>query len=95
MSPTSGPWYADMFGNVTTHPPRTGLKMLLPTNGIIAKVYKNEEANARLIAAAPEMLEALQKVARYLGQNGHGSLPQEIRAAIAKAEQQFPPVRGR
>jgi hypothetical protein len=59
---TPGPWYSDAFGNITTHPPRSGLKALLPTTGIIAKVEKNYEANAHLIAAAPMLLEELQKV---------------------------------
>lgn len=45
------------------------------------------EANARLIAAAPEMLEALKRVTGYFMKSGGviGDLP-FIREAIAKAE---------
>jgi hypothetical protein len=46
-------------------------------------------ANAHLIAAAPELLEALKAVRAWLNDyNGHMGVPQTkmIRAAIAKAE---------
>lgn len=46
-------------------------------------------ANARLIAAAPEMLEALRRAERYISDDQpdeEGSLLKAIRAAIAKAE---------
>lgn len=44
------------------------------------------EANARLIAAAPEMFEALKKAADYMGEMGHpDDLLAEARAALAKA----------
>jgi len=51
----------------------------------------NAEANAALIAAAPEMLEALKQVtnafARYIsGSEGHYYEITQARAAIAKAE---------
>jgi len=62
MKHTPGPWYGDSFGTITTHPPRSGLRRLLPTPGIIAWVYNNVQANAALIAAAPELLEALERV---------------------------------
>ena len=46
------------------------------------------EANARLIAAAPELLEALQKLVRAIDRmpsNPADGLADEARAAIAKA----------
>ena len=54
--------------------------------------YLNDEgkANARLIAAAPELLEALEMVAQHAPASGplwHGSEPMtKARAAIAKAK---------
>lgn len=55
-----------------------------------------EEANARLIAAAPELLEAAKKMREYLELVGCGSYQGDmamldiIRAAIAKAEGEEP-----
>jgi len=57
---TPGPWYSDYFGNVTSIKERKGLKKLLPNFHIVCKCDQgNYQANAKLIAAAPEMLEAL------------------------------------
>lgn len=53
--------------------------------------FSRVEANARLIAAAPDLLEALKKAVEYLrprvpgGKRGVVLLP-ELEAAIAKAE---------
>ena len=43
------------------------------------------ESNARLIAAAPELLEALKDAADIL-KNHYGAVPEKIEQAIAKAE---------
>lgn len=50
------------------------------------------QANAQLIAAAPDLLAALEKVAALMARNGSGNvlLHSEIRAAIAKATGQAP-----
>lgn len=45
----------------------------------------NEEANARLIAAAPELLEVVQAMATFNGRNNNTHLKEMARAAIAKA----------
>ncbi len=52
-----GPW-------VTTHSPLTGYRVSDKTGWGVAVVLKdtNDEANARLIAAAPDMLEALREL---------------------------------
>ena len=50
--------------------------------------WKEAEANARLIAAAPELLEALQNMLGLTEASdymGVGEIEQQARAAIAKA----------
>ena len=101
MSHTPGPWFAyqntiDAWG-VETRRDRddeswtsTGLGAAI-VHGIgddtERRTRGNEEANARLIAAAPELLEALEKLhERYvmaIGNEGPEALA--ARAAIAKA----------
>jgi hypothetical protein len=65
-----------------------------PYGGLVAALYKTnfaspgmDEANARLIAAAPDMLEVLKRVEESLTALGAKGEPlKSIRAAIAKAE---------
>jgi hypothetical protein len=54
---TPGPW-------VITHSPLNGYRVSDKTGWGVAVVLKdtNDEANARLIAAAPRMLEALERL---------------------------------
>ena len=58
----------------------------------MGRTKKNMEANARLIAAAPELLEALEKLCnRWQGDTelyAHGEEIKAGRAAIAKAKGQ-------
>lgn len=55
-------------------------------------IYHDSEANARLIAAAPDLLAACRQALASLEWTGIGDVPsvrtveREIRAAIAKAE---------
>lgn len=98
MKHTPGPWVADSFPtyghpanltpNITINPVILGVAVNLP----IAKVPRKSEehaANARLIAAAPDLLEALKgvearcKSSGYVGQDGQ--YLKAISAAIAKA----------
>ncbi len=59
--------YSDIFGNITNHPTRTGLKMLLPDGGIIAKCCesilpndkRSAEANAQRIVHCVNSHDAL------------------------------------
>lgn len=89
---TPGPWTYQENSDAYTHIVRG------PTNSLICQLAQSMhveiEANARLIAAAPEMLEALvnaDKLLRSLGFIAEadipkaGSLGNQISTAIAKA----------
>ena len=93
MTHTKGPWKAvDSLSrwNVTTSDkPRTFNICSVNTNLV------EQEANARLIAAAPELLEALQTIVCCVRMNGPAGTTAYViseermiaaRAAIAKAE---------
>ena len=56
---------------------------------IICKVYGSDgeaEANARLIAAAPDLLEALDTAVQYIDAKRYPELMQMCEAAISKAK---------
>jgi hypothetical protein len=87
---TPGPWF--LFGNPAhcvggPHPQNdtAGVAMC----GMRLRTPEEGEANARLIAAAPDLLAACEEFEAY---HQHGSLDQfpalcsQIRAAIAKAK---------
>lgn len=89
---TDGPWKAN--------PAHSGIWDVLDSRGRdIVTVYgggvdpKSREANAKIIAAAPEMLEALKECALQIAQtcnrkltHGEESALDLARAAITKAE---------
>lgn len=87
---TKGPWYVASMGS---DPFDQGLVTSEKTGENIAVTYKAE--NARLIAAAPDMLEALEVARKYAYDHISGFGVREgneaaqvyniIRAAIAKA----------
>lgn len=52
---------------------------------VVEAVARGDEANARLIAAAPELLEALQAVIDYGSMTGAEWVAEQALAAIAKA----------
>jgi hypothetical protein len=52
--PTSGPWMSDSSDTYSIVAPSAGGRIIAEIHG------ENHEASARLIAAAPEMLEALK-----------------------------------
>lgn len=85
---TPGPWAVDDNGNVVGAD-ANGTPRVLPDGWpeVVAEVY--EDSDARLIAAAPDLLQALQRLLddyRYvaLGAEKEG-LVEEADAAIAKA----------
>jgi hypothetical protein len=93
---TPGPWKVTERRNTRGQvlPPA----ITAPRNGhdgvqlaIVSAIrFEEGDANALLIAAAPDMLEALKRIASTLGLNGdgifRGALADQIRIAIAKAE---------
>tara|TARA_R110000868_G_scaffold117383_1_gene311867 strand:+ start:149 stop:466 length:318 start_codon:yes stop_codon:yes gene_type:complete len=90
---TPGPWnafYKNKYNewHVSVPMPHGTMKLGLFDNGIPSD---NPEADARLIAAAPELLEALKEALPWIGgiANENGSAQDAYRAAvlaIAKAE---------
>lgn len=95
---TSGPWEQLTFSN---HELQTDFAMVKIGVRVHMVGYSTEDyANARLIAAAPELLEALIEVTASLAWNAHGEcravhdgpiMPSTMaietaRAAIAKAK---------
>jgi hypothetical protein len=80
---TPGPWI------VSEYMDDGRLGVLSPQNEILCAVSTGlREPDAKLIAAAPEMAEALQRalnwLASYPGGNAEGAY-NEVRAALAKA----------
>lgn len=91
---TQGPWKHEGQGDITGYENDTAHGCFGPVD--VACVYLRTvpgktEANARLIAAAPELLEALQGVVthwtRQFERRGHAAPDwcKKARAAIAKA----------
>ena len=90
---TPGPWTVNIPNNR-----ETAIRGIHGGDYVIADILNDgyeddeQEANARLIAASPDMLEALRRVANLnenAGEIGDGMLRTivaEARAAIAKAE---------
>jgi hypothetical protein len=86
MTHTPGPWEIEQIGVATT---------INGNGGIVAEVYSDtgnqqeEDANARLIAAAPDMLEALkalEEVSQQLAWVSHlASVPERRNEYLAEA----------
>lgn len=88
---TPGPWrIEEHYGKAKDEPPEKLRLCFLSINAgseIVASTWANPHlANARLIAAAPELLYWLKKLAReeFLGSQQHWH--KELFEAIAKAE---------
>ncbi len=83
---TPGPWRTgDMF-NTVFGPPNTSIDGG-PSPKTIATVQKGNKANARLIAAAPDLLAALQTIALHAPSLDAQGVRDIADAAIAKAVQ--------
>lgn len=101
---TPGPWAVGFDangwedGDINVIADKCGLVCSIPRqlNGLyhspgVGRTHDNQEANARLIAAAPELLAALQELVAYdEGSSAEGEYGYEVlhrcRSAIAKAE---------
>lgn len=91
---TPGPWYADPGKRVTgfavTHdgePNPLAIALRKPANSYSKGISDIKAmANARLIAAAPDLLEALESFPGFLcGTESGDAWIEQMRAAIAKA----------
>lgn len=86
---TPGPWswsdeYQTVAGESTWSLIGQGGYGILSCDGLANSPSEFHESNARLIAAAPELLEALEEIAEY-PENDAQELMRIARAAIAKA----------
>lgn len=80
---TPGPW--EIFGSSTLN--ITGKAMAKGRKVCSINATQDEDrANAALIAAAPEMLEALERVFRDLPANYDGPMMEQVESAIKKAK---------
>jgi len=86
---TPGPWRLDEIGNVESEAVHN-IAVVFSAAGQVNwsgsdfDTLAHCEANARLIAAAPELLEALKYARRFLKPSDHDTA--FVDAAIAKAE---------
>jgi hypothetical protein len=86
---TPGPWTYNMTGCESSH----GLPIITKANGhLVAELCDHNEANARLIATAPELLEALKLGHRHFIQSNDltpddRAVLDELWATILKAKE--------
>jgi len=63
MKHTPGPWECTIYSGAFDQP------LIISESGVIGRLHsfpeRQHEANARLVASAPEMLETLKRVSRY------------------------------
>lgn len=81
---TPGPWRVESRGGMAGREVRAGEALVVATVNTTSNDQGNREANARLIAAAPEMLEALQRLLSVTELN-MDDMEDETRIAIQKA----------
>ena len=93
MAHTPGPWHIDENGSSISSDAVTDLALLNMVNvrfswgGSDFATKSHRMANARLISAAPDLLEALKKMLDVWEHGGIATYPiGEARAAIKKAE---------
>jgi hypothetical protein len=82
---TPGPWYAEKVCAVSGWVDITAMQDGRPTLPFAACKHFDQKANARLIAAAPDLLEALSVVLLECEEKLMEATQRKARAAIAKA----------
>lgn len=89
-SHTPGPWASHLVDETIVVIPRRPLPQHISTLGHSEVADDEDYANARLIAAAPELLAALEIADKFCGSLTSDECPDSvhipIRAAIAKAK---------
>lgn len=92
---TAGPWSVAEYGDgdsLVIHAGEDWRVCFMATPGSSPRAMETIEANARLIAAAPDLLEALKEIERICGGasnfTGESVIAAKARAALAKAEGQ-------
>ena len=91
---TLGPWYEDdgainakwETGEEIQVALAWGTRWSQPDGGKNKRMREESKANVRLIAAAPELLEALKIAYPYVVDRAADSVHKRVEAAIAKAE---------
>jgi len=78
---TKGPWYNN-GGQIEHIDPETSYTQVIGAVGVVNDQSMTDTANARLIAAAPDLLEACQSIAALA--NGQGRLNLVMVAGQAK-----------
>ena len=81
---TPGPWYNSDLRKGRMVFAKTDTRLVADCSDISVRTEGEEQANARLIAAAPELLEALEYLMKHDNSEGWSN----ARAAIAKARGQ-------
>jgi hypothetical protein len=85
---TPGPWevvdgHYPSFKNVTG--PSFTISVVMWATDLTEADYQKRNADLHLIAAAPELLEALLRVLRDVASDGRDGWEDQARAAVAKA----------
>jgi hypothetical protein len=91
---TPGPWRIEWIDSGMCNGIAIGARVMPPepfTGPPVCEVG-SRAANARLIAAAPELLAALKEIVSYCYEGQAGAVWREALAAIAKAEGSTVPV---
>lgn len=80
---TPGPWMIFQSGNIGSAEVRTPVHLVIASGNVKGENIETAMANARLIAAAPELLEALDNLVNTPEVRIEDM--QQARAALAKA----------
>lgn len=87
---TPGPWSTDRAGDVFAEGGRNDGQFGIVAGVAGADWSAEDVANANLIAAAPELLEALQSIlSKAHKQNWNDKYPEEVEAAQAAIDKAF------